>query len=38
VNNEILRDRCEIIKVNEIKKYEKLGNDMIKYIKNPENG
>ncbi|MDA7494826.1 peptide deformylase, partial [Candidatus Gracilibacteria bacterium] len=24
--------------VNEIKKYEKLGNEMIKYIKDPENG
>jgi hypothetical protein len=38
VNNEILRDTCEMIKPNEIKKYEKLGNEMIKYIKDPENG
>lgn len=38
VNNEILRDTCETIKVNEIKKFEKLGNEMIKYIKDPENG
>jgi peptide deformylase len=27
-----------MIKPNEIKKYEKLGNEMIKYIKDPENG
>ena len=38
VNNEILRDTCEIIKVSEIKKYEKVWNEMIKYIKDPENG
>ena len=38
VNNEILRERSQEIKPNEIKKYEKLGNEMIKYIKNPENG
>lgn len=38
VNNEILRENSENIKLSEIKKYEKLGNEMIKYIKNPENG
>lgn len=38
INNEILRDRCVPIKISEIKKYEKLGNEMIKYIKDPENG
>jgi peptide deformylase len=38
VNNEVLRDTCEEIKINEIKKYEKLWNEMIKYIKDPENG
>jgi peptide deformylase len=38
VNNEILREKSEKIKINEIKKYEKLGNEMIKYIKNPDNG
>lgn len=38
LNNEILRKRSEEIKPNEIKKYEKLGNEMIKYIKNPKNG
>lgn len=37
VNNEILRERSEEIKPNEIKKYEKLGNEMIKYIKDPKN-
>lgn len=38
LNNEILRTRSEEIKPNEIKKYEKLGNEMIKYIKDPKNG
>ncbi len=38
INNEILREKSEKIKINEIKKYEKLGNEMIKYIKNPNNG
>lgn len=38
VNNEILRENSEVIKLSEIKKYEKLGNEMIKYIKNPDNG
>ncbi len=38
VNNEILRENSEKIKLSEMKKYEKLGNEMIKYIKNPENG
>lgn len=38
LDNEILRKRSEEIKPNEIKKYEKLGNEMIKYIKNPKNG
>lgn len=38
LNNEILRTRSEEIKPNEIKKYEKLGNEMLKYIKDPKNG
>ncbi|MCP4522708.1 MAG: peptide deformylase [Candidatus Gracilibacteria bacterium] len=38
VNNEILRERSEEIKLSDIKKYEKLGNEMIKFIKNPKNG
>ncbi|MCP4523974.1 MAG: peptide deformylase [Candidatus Gracilibacteria bacterium] len=38
VNNEILREKSEEIKLSEIKKYEKLGNEMIKFIKDPKNG
>ena len=38
INNEILRENSEKIKLSEIKKYEKLGWEMIKYIKDPENG
>ena len=38
LNNEILRTRSEEIRPNEIKKYEKLGNEMLKYIKDPKNG
>ncbi len=37
-DNEILRSVSEIIKPNEIKKYQPLALDMIKYIKNPDNG
>lgn len=37
VNNQILRENSEKIKLSEIKKFEKLGSEMIKYIKDPEN-
>jgi peptide deformylase len=37
-DNEILRSVSESIKPNEIKKYQPLATDMIKYIKNPDNG
>lgn len=36
--NEILRTVSEQIKKNEIKEYTKLGKQMLKYIKDPENG
>lgn len=36
--NEILRTVSRKIKNSEIKKYSKLGKEMIKYIKNPDNG
>lgn len=36
--NEILRNISKEIKISEIKEYAKLGNEMIKYIKNPKNG
>jgi len=35
--NEILRKISEIIKQNEFNTYIKLGHEMIKYIKNPDN-
>ena len=35
--NNILRDMSEEIKASEIKRYARLGNEMIKYIKNPRN-
>jgi len=37
-NNKILRAKSEEIKKSEIKKYEKLAWEMIKYIKDPKNG
>ena len=36
--NEILRTVSSKIKNSDIKKYTKLGKEMIKYIKNPDNG
>jgi hypothetical protein len=36
--NKILRTISQEIKNSEIKKYVKLGKEMIKYIKNPDNG
>jgi len=36
-DNKILRNISEAIKPNEIKQYVKIGKEMIKYIKNPEN-
>jgi hypothetical protein len=35
--NKILRTVSNKIKVQDIKKYIKLGNEMLKYIKNPDN-
>lgn len=35
--NKILRNVSQEIKKNEIKNYKKLGNEMLKHIKNPEN-
>lgn len=37
-NNKILRTKSSPINQNEFKKYVKIWNDMIKYIKDPENG
>lgn len=37
LNNQILRTISEEIKLNELKKYIKIWNEMIKYIKNPKN-
>lgn len=36
--NEILRTISVKIKSSEVKKYSKLGKEMLKYIKNPDNG
>ena len=36
-DNEILRKISDEIKISELKKYVKLGKEMIKYIKNPKN-
>jgi len=36
--NEILRKISDEIKISEIKKYVKIGQEMIKYIKNPKHG
>lgn len=38
MNNEILRTVSEPLKQDEIKKYHKLGKEMLKHIKDPENG
>lgn len=37
-NNPILRTVCEPIHKSELPKYVKLGKEMIKYIKDPDNG
>lgn len=37
VDNKILRNKSEEIKISEIKKYILLWEDMIKFIKNPKN-
>ncbi len=36
-NNQVLRKVSDQVKQSEIKKIEKLGNQMIKYVKNPDN-
>lgn len=38
LNNEILRTISEPVKQDEIKKYHKLAKEMLKHIKDPENG
>lgn len=37
-NNEVLRTESENIKRKELSEYLKLGEEMVKYVKNPENG
>jgi len=37
-DNEILRKKCENINKNEYSKYVKIWKEMVKYIKNPDNG
>ena len=37
-DNEILRTKSEIIKTQELKQYRSLAEDMVKHIKNPDNG
>jgi peptide deformylase len=37
-DNEILRSISEIIKPAELKQYRSLAEDMVKHIKNPDNG
>ncbi len=37
-DNEILRSVSEIVKTAEIRKYKALAEDMVKYVKNPDNG
>lgn len=37
-NNEVLRSLSDPIKNDEIRKYKSLAEDMLKYIKNPDNG
>jgi len=36
--NDILRTVSDTIKKNELKEYVKLGKEMLKYIKDPDNG
>jgi hypothetical protein len=36
--NDILRHRSEEVKASELKKYTSTVQDMLKYIKDPENG
>lgn len=38
INNEVLRTISEAVKKNEMKDVLKIGKEMLKYIKNPENG
>jgi|TARA_Y100001960_G_scaffold30093_1_gene26166 hypothetical protein len=38
INNEVLRTVSEAVKKNEMKDVLKTGKEMLKYIKNPENG
>ncbi|MDD2516087.1 MAG: peptide deformylase [Candidatus Gracilibacteria bacterium] len=38
IDNKILRTTSEEIKLTEISKYAKIGEEMVKYIKNPKNG
>lgn len=37
-DNEILRSISDIIRTDEIRKFKSLAEDMIKYVKDPENG
>jgi len=37
-DNEILRSISEVVKPAEIRKYKTLAEDMVKYVKNPDNG
>lgn len=37
-NNEILRSTSDVIRNDEIRKYKSLAEDMIKYVKNVDNG
>ena len=37
-DNEILRSRSDPIRPDELRKYRSLADDMVKYIKNPDNG
>jgi len=37
-DNKILRKICKEISKDKLKKYVKIGKEMIKYIKNPDNG
>lgn len=37
-DNPILRSVSESIKLHELKKYKNLADDMLRHIKNPENG
>lgn len=37
-DNEILRSISDVIRNDEIRKYKSLAEDMVKYVKNPDNG